>query len=702
MDLNVGLKKYGINLRSITKGTDLLSRAMKGEADALRQINRRIKLTIQSGKLYDKQIKGFHVHHHRNAMSLSRLRSQLLMVAFAYGITIRQVGKLFKMHMKQETAEKALSAALASTGNSALLTSKQIREYAAELEDLTGIGDELILSSSALLVTFTKIRGDVFLDAQEAIVNIASAMNQGTVSAETLKTATIQVGKALNDPIKGMAALNRVGIQFTDAQKDQVEALIDSGDVMGAQKIILGELETQFGNMAKLLRFTTQGRIQAMNSAWGTLGEKLAKSLVPAMDKTTEALTKLAKAMDSESVMRWTVSVLAGATSLLAFTRTVIIAGKSVTVFTAMSQALLTIFSPGKFIKGIKAGGAAIAAFGKKLLDIITPMAAATGVTVLTNEIIKATGAFEGFNEEIDESLDEIEKIQANILKLSNGFKGLESDEDAATKSLASLTKQVILAQAAYDGESAAQIYAIEQGRKLTDLEKEQIEALENVNRLTAGKKAALETLNQTYTEGMQMLKASLDAESQILEERMNQDVERIKKTNAYKLAAKRGNDAAMDALENKARKKTLAARKRAFKEKQTVAASEILINTGVAIFKAWKDYGWPWALPITLMLGGLAAAQVGQILGEEGPKFAKGGDFVTSGPQMIMVGDNPGGRERVQVTPLSSPNISGPQGGGGININFSGNVMSQDFIEQEAIPQIKEAIRRGADIGVS
>ena len=43
-------------------------------------------------------------------------------------------------------------------------------------------------------------------------------------------------------------------------------------------------------------------------------------------------------------------------------------------------------------------------------------------------------------------------------------------------------------------------------------------------------------------------------------------------------------------------------------------------------------------------------------------------------------------------------------QGGsaGNVNISFSGNVMSQDFIEDEAIPMIKEAIRRGADIGVS
>ena len=38
----------------------------------------------------------------------------------------------------------------------------------------------------------------------------------------------------------------------------------------------------------------------------------------------------------------------------------------------------------------------------------------------------------------------------------------------------------------------------------------------------------------------------------------------------------------------------------------------------------------------------------------------------------------------------------------GNVNVNFSGNVLSQDYIENEAIPQIKEAIRRGADIGVS
>ena len=45
---------------------------------------------------------------------------------------------------------------------------------------------------------------------------------------------------------------------------------------------------------------------------------------------------------------------------------------------------------------------------------------------------------------------------------------------------------------------------------------------------------------------------------------------------------------------------------------------------------------------------------------------------------------------------------INEGQGVSNINITFAGNVLSQDFIENEAIPQIKDAVRRGADLGVS
>ena len=66
------------------------------------------------------------------------------------------------------------------------------------------------------------------------------------------------------------------------------------------------------------------------------------------------------------------------------------------------------------------------------------------------------------------------------------------------------------------------------------------------------------------------------------------------------------------------------------------------------------------------------------------------------------MVGDNPGGRERVDITPISSPNIAGPQGGSSVVVNVSGNIMSQDYVEGELADAIKTAIRRGSDFGIS
>ena len=117
-----------------------------------------------------------------------------------------------------------------------------------------------------------------------------------------------------------------------------------------------------------------------------------------------------------------------------------------------------------------------------------------------------------------------------------------------------------------------------------------------------------------------------------------------------------------------------------------------------VAGFIASILKGVPFPLNAVLAAGGGAA--VSGLIDKGLSKFATGGDFVTNGPEMIMVGDNTGGRERVQVTPLSSPNIDGPTSGS-VTVNVSGNVMSKDFVEGELAEQIKEAIRRGSDFGI-
>ena len=102
------------------------------------------------------------------------------------------------------------------------------------------------------------------------------------------------------------------------------------------------------------------------------------------------------------------------------------------------------------------------------------------------------------------------------------------------------------------------------------------------------------------------------------------------------------------------------------------------------------------------LALAPIAAAGASQIFNSLVPSFATGGDFVTNGRQLIQVGDNPSGRERVQITPLGGDPAPNAPSGASVTVNVSGNVMSQDYVEGELAEQIKEAIRRGNDFGVS
>lgn len=75
-------------------------------------------------------------------------------------------------------------------------------------------------------------------------------------------------------------------------------------------------------------------------------------------------------------------------------------------------------------------------------------------------------------------------------------------------------------------------------------------------------------------------------------------------------------------------------------------------------------------------------------------PKFASGGDFITNGPQLILVGDNPGGRERVKITPISRDHEELAVQGG--NIYIIGDVYGlEDLNEKLKLIDQKDRRRR-------
>lgn len=192
-----------------------------------------------------------------------------------------------KAAIKQEDAVARLETTLKATGYAAGWTKKQILKLAADLQKVTRFGDETILAMQTMLLTFKNIKGDEFRRATEAALDMATAEAAVSGRSVDLTAASIRLGKALNDPITGLTALRRVGVQFTKSQEDQIKVLDKSGQRAKAQRIILRELESQFGGMARTVD-TGGGKIEQMwhviSDVAEVAGQKILDKLGPIAD----------------------------------------------------------------------------------------------------------------------------------------------------------------------------------------------------------------------------------------------------------------------------------------------------------------------------------------------------------------------------------------------------------------------------------
>lgn len=181
---------------------------------------------------------------------------------------------------QQVTAQTG--ATLKSTGNAANTSIAQIQDLSGALMAKSGVDDEVIQSGANMLLTFTRIRNEVGAGNNIFDQATTAALDMSVALGTDMKGASMLVGKALNDPIKGMTALSRSGIQFTDAQKKSVAAMVASGNQMGAQKLILKELETQFGGSAQAAGKTLPGQIAIAQQTLSNLAGSMVSAVIPA------------------------------------------------------------------------------------------------------------------------------------------------------------------------------------------------------------------------------------------------------------------------------------------------------------------------------------------------------------------------------------------------------------------------------------
>jgi len=208
------------------------------------------------------------------------------------GVAIAGIGAIihtgFGEVMDASAGTAQLAAGIKSTGNAAGVSVKGLNDLASSIEGYSGQTDDSIVASEKLLLTFTNIKNNgpdkIFDLATAATANMAAKL--GGDASE----AAIQLGKALNDPVKGVSALSRVGVSFTEGQKKSIKAMVEHGDQAGAQKIILKELETEFGGAAKAFGDSGPGQIAKSKRAFEGLSQTLVEGAMPAIGKISDKI----------------------------------------------------------------------------------------------------------------------------------------------------------------------------------------------------------------------------------------------------------------------------------------------------------------------------------------------------------------------------------------------------------------------------
>jgi phage-related minor tail protein len=258
----------------------------------------------KAGRELDKKMSAME----KRAYAFGKVIGGTLKVGF--GLAAAATGLFIKNTIEAEKVQAQLAARIKDTAGAAGRSLQQLNDQADKLQGLTVFDDEAIGGVQAMLLTFKQIQGVNFDDATAAVLDLSTAM--GT----DLNSASVQLGKALNDPIKGITALAKAGIQFSEDQKKVIKALVETGDIAGAQRVILKELEGQMGSAAEAARNTLGGALQGLKNSFDNLLEGDSDS--EGVRGATDAINDLSGAMNDPDVKEGVQNIVGGIASIVA------------------------------------------------------------------------------------------------------------------------------------------------------------------------------------------------------------------------------------------------------------------------------------------------------------------------------------------------------------------------------------------------
>jgi hypothetical protein len=270
-------------------------------------------LTDFNGRGIDRGIKQFQKLETKGQKAGFLIRKAAIPAALALGAIALAAKAGLDGVMADDEALANLQSTITSTGNAANITSESFFAYANQLQKVTGTGADQITQGAALLATFKNVRNETGKGNQVFNRATKAALDLSKKGFGDLSGSNKMLGKALNDPIRGITALGRAGVTFTDEQKATIKTLQESGRTLDAQKIILKEVEDQVGGTAEAFGATTRGKIERSKRAFEEMQKTLARALLPVLEGAAALFQKLSGFIErNEKIAKILIGVVAG------------------------------------------------------------------------------------------------------------------------------------------------------------------------------------------------------------------------------------------------------------------------------------------------------------------------------------------------------------------------------------------------------
>ena len=640
---------------------------------------------------------------------MSQMRSQLLIVAFAVGMVTKAIQSLTDAFADYAKLNAKINAVLKSTSMAAGKTSKALDNMANSLEKSMGVSSTQIKEIQVRLLTFTDIVGTVFDKAVISTLDLAAVIGQDA------KQAAIQLGKALNDPVKGYTALKRVGVSFSDTQIELIKQFQEQGNIMQSQLVILEAIEGQLGGAAEAQKDAAIGT-ERWRMVMANLGEvmrdwgELLQPIIFGIAELVDAFVGLIGVIPR---------VVLGFVDLVVEAKEFITGMQGVKEALQIESAMLSQWKTMEGnLEGLKDNIDGVNMNFRKGTELQKEWTDPDELLNMSDKITQLTKNARAWNDNQKQADKLQEEYNTKIQKNNQLISQSKKNQDIFTKSLdknfkALVMKDKLLKEELSLGRELTEMerMKITLNRELTDSEKIYAEAIEDSTQKLKEQKEAEEgklAIKEQSIEFAGFLANSFlqssNIQMQAVKDQQNFELQQLRNQRSYQKAS----DSQKKKMEKEIMDRNAKDMAKAFNRNKNARYAQAIIDTYSGITRALGDHAFPASAIISSMIGAMGLANVTAIKATEAPKFAYGGlvggQPHSQGGTMIEAerGEFVVRKAAVDALGIETLNrLNTGQGGGSVNISFSGNILSKDFLEDEAIPQIKEALRRGGDIGV-